>query len=137
MSERKTTQSNASVMEFIANVKNDRRRADAKVVARMMRKASGKRARMWGPSIIGYGVSRYKLANGKQEAICRIGFSPRAQALTFYLGSFKDRPSLLKKLGKHKVGAGGCLYVNKLDDVNLDVLQALMDKAYSESSSSC
>ncbi|MCG8414856.1 MAG: DUF1801 domain-containing protein [Pseudomonadales bacterium] len=137
MSERKTTQNKASVTEFIANVKNDRRRADARVVAKMMRKASGKQARMWGPSIVGYGVSRYTLANGKEEEICRIGFSPRAQALTFYLGSFKDRPALLKKLGKHKVSGGGCLYINKLDDVDLDVLQTLMDKAYTESSSSC
>lgn len=137
MSERKTVPNKASVTDFIANVKNDRRRADARAVAKMMRKASGKRARMWGPSIVGYGVSRYKLANGKEEEICRIGFSPRAQALAFYLGSFKERSALLKKLGKHKVGGGGCLYINKLDDVDTEVLQLMIDKAYQDTSSAC
>ena len=130
MAERKTTANNSSVKSFIDNVKNERRRKDAKLVAKLMRDASGQRAKMWGPSIIGYGKSSYSLANGKQEEICRIGFSPRAQALTFYLGKFKERPSLLKKLGKHKVSGGGCLYINKLDDVDIDVLSEMLKKAY-------
>ena len=116
--------------DFLASVKNERRRRDAKAVMKMMREASGKQARMWGPSIIGYGVSHYTLANGKQESICRIGFSPRAQALVFYLGKFKDRASLLRKLGKHKGGAGSCLYINKLDDVDVGVLQQMISNAY-------
>lgn len=130
MAERKTKQTKVSVRDFVAGVKNERRRKDAQAVMKMMRKASGKQARMWGPSIIGYGVSHYALANGKEESICKIGFSPRAQALVFYLGKFKDRASLLKKLGKHKGGAGGCLYINKLDDVDLDVLKQMFENAY-------
>lgn len=137
MAERKTVANNSSVKAFIDAVPNDRRRADAKEVAKMMRAASGERAKMWGPSIVGYGTRKYSLANGKQEEICHIGFSPRASALTFYLGGFKERASLLKKLGKHKVSGGGCLYINKLDDVDKDVLQELLDKAYQRSTTSC
>ena len=137
MTERKTVANKTSVKGFIDGVKNERRKADAKEVAKMMRAASGQRARMWGPSIIGYGISKYTLANGKEEQICRIGFSPRAQALAFYLGSFSDRKSLLKKLGKHRVGGGGCLYINKLDDIDRDVFQQMLEKAYQDSSSSC
>lgn len=130
MAEKKTRQTRASVKDFIDGVKNERRRKDSRVVMKMMQEASGKRAQMWGPSIVGYGVRSYKLANGKDETICKIGFSPRVQALTFYLGSFKERAALLKKLGKHKVSGGGCLYINKLEDVDLKVLQKLFDEAY-------
>lgn len=130
MSERKTVASKASVKEFISSVKNAQRRADAMQVSKMMAKASGKRAKMWGPSIVGFGEHRYKHANGKDVSICKIGFSPRAQALTFYLGNFPERKNLLKKLGKHKMSGGGCLYINKLDDVDTEVLQEMMARAY-------
>lgn len=130
MAERKTTANNASVKDFIANVKNDKRRSDSVIVAKMMAKASGKRAKMWGPSIIGFGEHHYQHANGKEVSICKIGFSPRAQALTFYLGSSPERARLLKKLGKHKMSGGGCLYINKLEDVDTDVLQEMMSVAY-------
>jgi len=130
MAELKTKANNASVKEFIAAVKSDKRRADATVVAKMMAKASGKRAKMWGPSIIGFGEHHYQHANGKGVSICNIGFSPRATALTFYLGGFPERTQLLKKLGKYKMGDGGCLYIKKLDDVDSDVLQSLMRFAY-------
>lgn len=135
MAERKTRQTKASVKEFIDAVKNERRRKDARTAMKMMREASGKRAEMWGPSIVGYGVRRYKLANGKEETICHLGFSPRAQALVFYLGKFDDRAALLKKLGNHKVSGGGCLYINKLDDVDLGVLQKMFVSAARRSQS--
>ena len=130
MGERKTLANSASVKEFIANVKNEKHRADAAIVAKMMPKASGKRAKMWGPSIIGFGEHHYQHANGKDVSICKIGFSPRAQALTFYLGNFPERANLLKKLGKHKMSGGGCLYINKLEDVDTDMLQIILKKAY-------
>ena len=85
---------------------------------------------MWGPSIVGFGEHHYQHANGKDVSICKIGFSPRAQALTFYLGNFPERANLLKKLGKHKMSGGGCLYINKLEDVDTDMLQVIMKKAY-------
>lgn len=129
MAELKTKANNVSVKAFIATVKNEKRRTDATVVAKMMAKVSGKRAKMWGPSIIGFGEHHYQHANGNHESICKIGFSPRATALAFYLGDFPERAQLLKKLGKHKVSDGGCLYINKLDDVDSDVLQSLMESA--------
>lgn len=125
----KTRETNASVKDFIASVNNPRRRRDAEVVVEMMRKASGKRPKMWGPSIIGFGKHRYTLANGKDSEICRIGFAPRSQALVFYLTNFDGRDEMLRQLGKHKMGKG-CLYINKLADVELDVLQALFEQAW-------
>ncbi len=130
MAERKTVENKASVKDFIAKVKNEARRADATTVAKMMAKVSGKHAKMWGPSIIGFGLHHYQHANGKDVSICKIGFSPRAQALTFYLGNFPEREKLLKKLGKHKISVGACLYINKLKDVDTDVLQDMISRAY-------
>lgn len=130
MAERKTVVTKVKVSDFVAGVKNERRRKDAKTVMKIMRDVSGKRAQMWGPSIIGYGVSRYKLASGKEEEICQIGFSPRASSLVFYLGKFKERAALLKKLGKHKVSGGGCLYINKLDDVDMNVFEKMIESAW-------
>ena len=130
MAERKTVVTKVRVADFVAGVANERRRKDAKTVMKIMRDVSGKRAQMWGPSIIGYGVSKYKLASGKEEEICQIGFSPRASSLVFYLGKFKERPALLKKLGKHKVSGGGCLYINKLDDVDMNVFEKMIESAW-------
>lgn len=130
MAERKTVVTKVRVTDFVAGVANERRRKDAKTVMKIMRDVSGKRAQMWGPSIIGYGVSKYKLASGKEEEICQIGFSPRASSLVFYLGKFKERPALLKKLGKHKVSGGGCLYINKLDDVDMNVFEKMIESAW-------
>lgn len=131
MVERKTRETRASVTEFINSVENETRRKDSKAVAKIMRDVSGKRARMWGPSIIGYGTSYYKLANGKQESICKIGFSPRQGALTFYLSRFPGKPALMKKLGKHRTSKA-CLYINKLDDVDLKVLEKIIRGAYNQ-----
>lgn len=130
MSENKARQSTASVKDFIGSVQNERRRGDSKIVLKIMKSVSGKKPKMWGPTIIGFGVSRYKLANGKDAEICKIGFSPRTQSLAFYLGKFEGRPGLLQKLGKHKVSGSGCLYINKLDDVDLGILEKMIERAY-------
>ena len=127
----KTVPTQASVKTFIENVKNRRRRQDAETVLQIMRKATGKKAVMWGPSIIGFDTHHYKYADGSAGKICTVGFSPRSNALAFYLTTkFKGGDALLKKLGKHKFGAGGCLYINKLADVDLDVLADLIEKSY-------
>lgn len=131
MAENKTKKTSASVNEFIQAIQNTRRREDSKIVLKMMKSASGKLLKMWGPSIIGFGVSHYTLANGKSAEICQIGFSPRAQSLVFYLGSFESLSGLLEKLGKHKMSGGGCIYINKLDDVDLSVLETIIETAYS------
>ena len=95
-----------------------------------MEAISGKKAKMWGPSIVGFDKHRYKYKNGLDGEICKIGFSPRVQSLVFYLANFNDRDKLLKDLGKHKTSTGGCLYINKLEDVDLDVLEDIIDRAY-------
>lgn len=130
MADRKTVTTKVKVSVFLATVKNERRRKDAKTVMSIMRDVSGKRAQMWGPSIIGYGVRNYLLANGKEEKICRIGFSPRAASLVFYLGKFKERSALLKKIGKYKMSGGGCIYINKLDDVDMDTFENMIRCAW-------
>ncbi len=85
---------------------------------------------MWGPSIVGFGKHYYKYANGKEAEICKIGFSPRSQSLVFYLANFRERASLLNQLGKHKVSGGGCLYINKLEDIDQNILETIIEKAY-------
>jgi hypothetical protein len=130
MAKMKTQETTASVKGFIDNVSNARRKSDAKVILKIMKSITKKQSKMWGPSIVGFGIHHYKYANGSEGKICKVGFSPRAQSLAFYLGKFKERTTLLKKLGKHKLGGGGCLYINKLDDIDLDVLTSMIDKAY-------
>lgn len=131
MAERKTIKNKASVTEFIKSVENETRRKDSKVVTKIMRDVSGKRAQMWGPSIIGFGTSYYKLASGKEESICKIGFSPRKTSLTFYLSKFPGKEALLKKLGKYKTSKA-CLYINKLDDVDLKVLEKIIQGSWKQ-----
>lgn len=130
MAERKTKQTGASVDDFLSTVKSARRREDALVVIDLMQAASGEPAMMWGPSIIGFGRHEYQHADGKDVDICRIGFSPRATALTFYLGRFEGRGELLEKLGKHRLSGGGCLYINKLADIDLAVLKAMIERSW-------
>ena len=130
MAKRKTQENNSSVRDFIDSVKNEKRRKNSQVILKMMRSISGKKPKMWGPSIVGFGKHYYKYANGKEADIFKIGFSPRAQHLVFYLANFKERTKLLNTLGKHKMSRGGCLYINKLDDVDLNILETIIEKAY-------
>lgn len=130
MAELKTQKHVGSVSAFLNAVPNDTRRQDAKVVLKLLEKVTGKKAKMWGPSIIGFDEYHYKYASGHEGDMCMIGFSPRAQALTLYMmPGFTHQEKLLEKLGKHKTGKG-CLYVNKLADVDLAVLEQMMRDAY-------
>ena len=133
MAERKTIANQLSVKDFLSKIKNETRRQDSLVVAKMMRRISKKNAKMWGPSIIGYDKFTYQYADGRDGVLCKIGFSPRAQALCFYLSNFDGKKALLKRLGKHKLGkaqGGGCLYINTLKDVDLQVLEEIIENAY-------
>lgn len=134
----KTKATNASVKEFIDSVRNERRRSDSKVIMKMMREVTGKSAKMWGPTIVGYGKTTYNLANGKQSEICTIGFSPRSQALALYgVTNFENKEALFGQLGKYKLGQGSCLYINKLEDVNIDVLKEILEQGYKYSKKHC
>lgn len=121
MAELKTKKTTASVTAFIDAVENDVRRADAKTIMKLMREITGEKPAMWGPSIVGFGA--YEGSTGPWPIV---GFSPRKANLVLYImPGFAQYDALLGKLGKHKTGAS-CLYVNKLADVDMDVLRKLV-----------
>lgn len=127
MSGNKTKATKASVSEFLNSIGDPQKRADARKVAAMMRKATGKRAKMWGTSIVGYGTYHYKYASGREGDFMIAGFSPRKQALTVYImAGFGRFEALMEKLGKYKTGTS-CLYIKRLADVDEKVLQKLID----------
>jgi hypothetical protein len=125
MAEPKTRPTDANVDDFIQAVANDRRRADAVVIDEMMQAATGEKPVLWGRSIVGYGNRPYTGSGGKQVDWPVIGFSPRKANLVLYLNTVPDA-ALLARLGTHRRGVG-CVYLNKLGDVDLEVLRALID----------
>ena len=123
----KTRPNKASVTAFINGIDDKKKKADARKVAAMMRKATGARAKMWGTSIVGFGKYRYSNTAGKDFEWMLTGFSPRKQALTVYImPGFSRFDVLMKKLGKYKTGKS-CLYLKRLSDVDEDVLQELIE----------
>jgi hypothetical protein len=130
MAENKTKHTDASVEEFIAAVEHPVRRSDARTLVAMLREVSGHEPRMFGPTIVGFGDHHYRHDTGREGDTPRIAFSPRKANLVFYgFSSAPESSDLLAKLGKHKESKA-CLYVNKLADVDLDVLRALADANY-------
>ena len=126
MAEPKTKQNDASPEQFLATVENDRRREDSFAVLALMKRVTGEEPRMWGASIVGFGSYHYRYASGLEGDMMRIGFSPRKQSLTIYvMPGFSSYDELLSRLGKHRTGRS-CLYVNKLADVDLAVLEQLI-----------
>ena len=129
VAENKTKPTKLSVTAFIGALTNPLRRADAKALVKLMQSAAGEKAKMWGPSIIGFGSYHYKYDSGREGDAPVIGFSPRKAATVCYgLIGFAEAAALLAKLGKHTTGKG-CLYIKKLADVDPHVLQALMVKS--------
>jgi len=126
MAENKTKLTALSSAAYIAAIADPVRRQDCTELSRLMAKASKEKPRMWGAAIVGFGVHRYPLAGGKQGEICSVGFSSRKGDISIYgvAGEGTD-PGLLAKLGKHKRGKG-CLYISRLSDVNLDVLEEMV-----------
>jgi len=130
MAENKTKATDVSVDNFLAKVEPEQRREDGRVVRDMMERIAGEPAKMWGPSIIGFGALHYRYESGREGDICRIGFSPRKPQLVFYLtASLPGRDALLARLGKHSTGKG-CLYIKTLADVNQAVLEQLIAETW-------
>jgi len=130
MSDLKTRKNDASVEEFLAGIPHDRRREDCRVVVEMMTEITGEEPAMWGSSIIGFGTYHYKYASGREGDWPITGVAPRKQSLTLYIMPGFDRyEELMGKLGKHKTGVS-CLYVNKLDDVDLPTLRTLVSESF-------
>ncbi|HEY1870619.1 MAG TPA: DUF1801 domain-containing protein [Chitinophagaceae bacterium] len=128
MAEMKTKPTSTSVVDFINSVKDEQKRKDSFVISDMMKKATGEEPVMWGSAIIGFGNSKYKSAStGKDVDWLIMGFSPRKASISLYIGlGDKSVSAYLKKLGKHKASVG-CLYINKLEDVDLKVLKAMIE----------
>lgn len=129
MAEIKTKVTDASVEDFINSVENERRRQDGFELLKMYKRATGLEPKMWGPSIVGFGVYHYKSERSSQEGDWPLaGFSPRKQSLTLYVYP-NNFPKLLKDLGKYKTSVS-CLYINKLDDVDRKVLEKLIAASF-------
>lgn len=130
MAENKTQPNNQSVEAFIEQIALPQRREDSKIVAALMEKITQNPPKMWGESIVGFGDIHYKYASGREGDWFVVGFSPRKQNLTLYLMcGTAPLSDPLSRLGKHKVSGGSCIYINKLSDVNLDVLEEIIDKS--------
>ena len=129
MAENKTRATIASVTEFINSIEDRQKRADVRKVAAIMRRVTGKRAKMWGSSIVGYGTYHYQYESGREGDFMITGFSPRKQALTVYIvAGFRRFDTLMGKLGKYRTGKS-CLYINRLSDVDEKVLEKLIDRS--------
>lgn len=123
----KTKPTAMSVAEFIDNIGEEQKRADCLVILDLMKKATGEEPAIWGNSLVGFGNVRYKSpATGREVDWFKIGFAPRKANISLYLTmDIKKQGDALERLGKHKTGVG-CLYINKLADVNMDVLQEMI-----------
>lgn len=126
MAENKTRVTDVDPRAFLAALTPERKRRDALTIASMMERLSGSPPRMWGPSIVGFGSYHYRYESGRQGDAALLAFSPRTSALTLYiLGGFERYRDLLAKLGTFKLGKV-CLYIKKLDDVDLEVLEQVV-----------
>jgi hypothetical protein len=129
MAELKTKPTEQSVEDFLNAIPDEQKRADAFAIVKLMKQVTRAEPKMWGSSIVGFGSYHYKYASGHEGDTCLVGFSPRKQNLTLYLMlGVADYSDLLNKLGKHKTGKG-CLYINKLADVDVPTLKELIKQS--------
>ena len=130
MAEMKTKMNDASVEEFLSKVEDEQKRKDCFEIIKIMKQVTKKEPKMWGTAIIGFGSYHYKYESGREGDMPQIGFSPRKQNITLYIGvgDNSDNP-LLKKLGKYTTSKA-CLYIKKLTDVDRNVLQELIADSF-------
>jgi len=129
LAEIKTKPTSISVESFIDSIADKQKREDSHIILKMMEKAMKEKPKMWGSSMIGFGDVRYKSpATGREVDWFKIGFSPRKTNFSLHLIDLKRHADLLSKLGKHKTGVG-CLYINKLEDVDIKVLEKMINAA--------
>lgn len=134
MAELKTKENNSSVLKFLNLIKNEKKKKDSLELLKIFKKATKSDPKMWGDSIIGFGKYHYKSSRSSQEGDWfLVGFSPRKQALTLYIMTgVKNHSKLLKKLGKYKLSGGSCVYINKLEDIDLVILRELIEESYNK-----
>ncbi|MHC1708635.1 MAG: DUF1801 domain-containing protein [Bacteroidales bacterium] len=133
MAEIKTKPTSASVVDFLNNVPDEQKRKDSFLLLDLFKNITGDEPKMWGDSMVGFIDFQYKYKTGTSGTWFKTGFSPRKQNLTIYLSmyGFEEHSDLLNKLGKHKTGKG-CLYINKLADVDIEVLKELIIRTISK-----
>ncbi|MGM0945213.1 MAG: DUF1801 domain-containing protein [Bacteroidota bacterium] len=131
MAENKTQPTDASVDDFLSQVESPKKREDAFRIKQIMEEVTGEKAVMWGDSIVGFGQYHYKYESGREGDFLIVGFSPRKTSLSIYLLGCMEKSfdSLFAQLGKHKTGAS-CLYINKLADVDEQILRQLIKESY-------
>lgn len=129
MLKNKTIATKGSVEKFLSTVKNPQKRADCQTVLEMMKQITKEEPVMWGSSLVGFGTYHYKYKSGREGDFFLTGFSPRAQNLTIYImPGFERFPELMKSLGKYMTGKS-CLYVKRLEDIDLAVLKKLIKES--------
>src|SRR5689334_21285403 len=130
MAENKTVPTDQSVEAFLNAIEDEQKRKDGFALLNLMREVTGLEPKMWGSSIVGFGSYHYKYASGREGDTMLVGFSPRKQNLTIYnMGGIDPDDNLLKKLGKHTTGKG-CIYIKRLDDVDLPTLKSLVAASF-------
>ncbi|MCP9770955.1 DUF1801 domain-containing protein [Lacihabitans sp. LS3-19] len=126
----KTTENEASVSDFLNKIENETRKKDCFTVSKFMEEITHLPPKMWGPAIVGFGSYHYKYDSGREGDMLKVGFSPRKEALTLYIGAnAEENKELLEKLGKYKTGKG-CLYIKSLDDVDHKILKELISNGF-------
>jgi len=129
LAEIKTKQTTSSAADFIAGIEDEQKQADSRIILKLMEEATKEKPKMWGSSMIGFGKVRYtSLATGREVDWFKIGFSPRKANFSLHLLDLTPHADSLLKLGKHKTGKG-CLYINKLSDVDIKILEKIINAA--------
>lgn len=124
--EQKMKETDANVVEFIESVENPKKQEDAYQLLQIFEETTGYEAKMWGPSIIGFGSYHYKYASGHEGDAPIVGFSPRKAKISLYVGTGQpEQEELLQRFGKHTTGKA-CIYINKIADIDIDVLKELI-----------
>ena len=136
MPEARMKPTGAPVDTFLEGVAHPVRRADGMALSAMMGRVTGEPAVLWGPSIVGFGSVHYRYASGHEGDMPRVGFSPRSAHLVLYVGGFADYEALLSRLGKHR-RSQACLYVNRLADVDLAVLEEIVRRSFDAAKTAC
>ena len=130
MSDLKTKRNNKSVETFLNNIEKEKKKQDSFVILSIMKEITHEEPKMWGDSMVGFGEYHYKYKSGREGDWFKTGFSPRKQNIVLYLMSgFKKYEDILSRIGKYKTGKG-CFYINKLEDINIEVLKELIQNSY-------
>ena len=125
MAKNKTIETQDSVADFLTTITKEKRRKDCSAIIDLIAEHTGLEPKMWGTSILGFGIYHYKYDSGHKGSAPLAGIASRANAITLYLSNFAEKEELLTKFGKHKKG-GGCIYFQKLEDINLGILSIMV-----------